>query len=130
VHRESVDPERMTAADILCDFCHQPWLDPALAAAAERGEEIDKAASRPMVEGHRGACICVNCLSIAYAELLLHRIADDRRDGEICIMCREERDQSHWRSPLDEVKLICLRCCKQAAGVLHKDPEVDWRKPA
>ena len=112
MHREGVHPDTMVMTDILCDFCHNAWTE-----------------DRPMVEGHRGACICLHCLTLAYMDLVHHGVSDEPKPGEICVMCREERAEAHWRSPLDPDKLICKRCCKQAAGVLHKDDDIAWWKP-
>lgn len=114
MHREGADPDSMTEADILCDFCGKSW--------AERGA---------MVEGHRGACICGPCLTIAYAEVVLHGLDDRPAEGEACTLCLEAgRAEPHWRSPVFPEALICRRCIKQAAGALHKDPDIAWRKPA
>ena len=103
----------MSMDDILCDFCHQPWTE-----------------DRPMVEGHRGACICGHCLTIAWTELIDHKLNDQPAADEACCLCRETaRPDPHWRSPIDEAKLACRRCVKQAAGALHKDKDTDWSKP-
>ncbi|MEM0984566.1 MAG: hypothetical protein AAGI17_11535 [Planctomycetota bacterium] len=113
MHREGADPDSMDMADILCDFCAQPWSD-----------------ERPMVEGHRGSCICGRCLTIAWVELMETRISDDPGEGESCCLCLEsDRPDPHWRSPIFEGKLACRRCVKQAAGALHKDREIEWTKP-
>ncbi len=97
-----------------CDFCGSAWDE-----------------RRPMVEGHRGSLICASCLSIAYTELvhLDSGYAPDRK--QVCVLCLENgRDELHWASPLDETVLACRRCVKQSAGVLHKDPDSPWKKPA
>jgi len=114
MHREGADPDSMVMEDILCDFCGQPWTE-----------------DRPMVEGHQGACICGNCLTIAWTELMVHKLNDPPGADEACCMCRETgRPEPHWRSPVDPTKLICRRCVKQAAGVLHKDKDIAWTKPS
>lgn len=109
MHRDGT-PERME--DILCDFCGSSWTD-----------------DRPMVEGHRGSCICGRCLSVAYAEVVVAGVGDrpeplpsgmtvsdlipgapDLRDPahagpavEPCCLCLESgRDEPHWRSPLHD----------------------------
>ena len=112
MQREGIDHENAQMEDILCDFCHKPW-----------------SMERAMVEGHRGACVCADCLTVAYAELVLHKVGSPASPEEMCIMCREERDGEHWRSPVHENALICKRCVKQAAGVLHKDRDINWTKP-
>lgn len=113
MHRDGADPDSMAMEDILCDFCAQPWSD-----------------DRPMVEGHRGSCVCGNCLTIAWREVMEAGLSDEPGPGEVCVMCLEEgREEPHWRSPMFEGKLVCRRCIKQAAGALHKDPDIPWTKP-
>ena len=112
MHRPNIDPENMTMEDFLCDFCHQAWTE-----------------DRPFVEGHRGACVCGKCLSLAYTELVHLRVGDPPHPGEGCALCLEnERDDPHWRSPVTDA-LVCRRCIKQAAGALHKDKDIPWTKP-
>jgi hypothetical protein len=96
-----------------CDFCSKVW-DPA-------GEEI-------MIEGHKGSLLCLKCLSAAYAAVVLHKTGDEHK-GKMCVMCLEERSQPQWESPVNEGKLVCLRCMKQAATALEKDPETGWTRP-
>ena len=97
-----------------CDFCTMPWDE-----------------NRQMVEGHRGSLICSQCLSIAFTELVHLDSGYTPAKDETCILCLEsERDGLHWRSPLDEATIACRRCVKQSAGVLHKDPDIAWKKPA
>ncbi len=112
MQREGIDPESARMEDILCDFCRKPWT-------------VDT----PMVEGHRGSCVCGDCLTIAYLELVVHKAADPAGEDEQCVMCLEQRDEAHWRSPAFEQALICKRCVKQASGVLHKDRDIEWSKP-
>lgn len=113
MHRPNANPESMTMEDFLCDFCHQSWTE-----------------ERPFVEGHRGSAVCGNCLSIAFAELMHHKIGDAPKPKEACVLCLEpDRADPHWRSPMTEA-IVCRRCVKQAAGALHKDADIDWRKPA
>lgn len=97
----------------VCDYCRQPWSQ-----------------DRNMVEGHRGSLICSNCLSIAYSEVVyLDQGAPVDKD-EACLLCLENgRTDPHWRSPIYEQAVVCKRCLKQSAGVLNKDPDIDWQKP-
>ncbi len=96
-----------------CDFCHQPWSD-----------------SRPMVEGHQGSLICSNCLSIAYSETVHLNQGSPTTQDEKCLLCLENNRQGpHWRSPMFNESIACIRCLKQSAGVLQKDPDFQWQKP-
>ncbi len=120
MRRDAVDPMNEQMEDVLCDYCHQSWTD-----------------DRPMVEGHQGACICGKCLTIAYREVALGESASAPAEFK-CLMCLEgpddrralERpDEPGWQSPMYPEASICRRCIKQSAGVLHKDPDINWRKP-
>jgi len=93
-----------------CDFCARGWAD-----------------DRPMVEGHQGSLICAACLSVAYASLALHGEGMEL-SGSKCTMCLEERKQPQWPSPVREAR-VCLRCVKQSATILEKDPDYAWRRP-
>lgn len=96
-----------------CDFCGSAWDD-----------------HRPMVEGHRGSLICGNCLSIAYMELVHLDTGVTPPREQACVLCLENgREGLHWVSPLNESVIACRRCIKQSAGVLHKDPDIPWKKP-
>ncbi len=97
-----------------CDFCKMAWAE-----------------QRPMVEGHRGSLICSQCLSIAFTEIVHLNSGYSPIKGETCKLCLEtDRDGLHWQSPVDDQSIACKRCIKQSSGVLHKDPEIDWKKPA
>lgn len=101
-----------------CDYCQKLW-DPD-------GDTI-------MIEGHQGALLCLSCLSIAYADVVHHGGGFEHQGGK-CRMCLEERAQPQWESPVvqdDKGKgvLVCLRCIKQAATALEKDPETGWKRP-
>ncbi len=122
MHRPGTDPDNVQMTDIMCDFCHRAWTEEA-----------------PMMEGHQGSCICGNCLSLAYAEVVNagENVAGD--DDWLCALCLErsvDREalnragEPGWRSPLHEEATICRRCIKLAAGVLQKDPDHKWARPS
>ncbi|HLO41980.1 MAG TPA: hypothetical protein VK176_13220 [Phycisphaerales bacterium] len=95
-----------------CDFCLKPWAE-----------------DRPMVEGHRGSLICGPCLTVAYAEVVLHQMSTQPPEGAVCTLCLEPRKDPHWRSPVRPDAHACLRCIKQSARVFEKDPESGWKRP-
>lgn len=97
----------------LCDYCRRTWLPD--------GDEI-------MIEGHQGSLICLKCLSAAYRAVVLMKLGDEFK-GRQCMMCLEDRDQPQWESPVCEGTRVCLRCIKQAATALEKDPETGWERP-
>lgn len=96
-----------------CDYCSRRW-DPA-------GSEI-------MIEGHQGSLICLKCLSAAYA-YVAGSGGGGENTGKTCALCLEDRKQPQWESPVNDDKRICLRCIKQAATALEKDPESGWTRP-
>ncbi len=83
-----------------------------------------------MVEGHRGSLICAECLERAFRALVIDRGGVARPEGAACALCLESRPDPHWASGAFPDVFACLRCVKQSAGVLQKDPESGWRKPA
>jgi hypothetical protein len=96
-----------------CDFCSRVW---------------DQSGTEIMIEGHQGSLICLKCLSAAYAAVVLHSDGEQNK-GRTCTMCLEERNQAEWESPVNDGRRICLRCMKQSATALEKDPEVGWTRP-
>lgn len=96
MHRPGTNPEDVRMEDVLCDFCLRPWTE-----------------DRPMVEGHRGSCICAECLACAVATA-----NPERAEAGRCSLCLEERTECFWRR---EQAAICARCAKQASRVLAKD---------
>jgi hypothetical protein len=106
---------------ISCDFCGTDW-DP-----------YDEANPRPMVEGHHGSVICLECVKLA-----LDQMAAAPQGGEYsCTMCIREgiaSDVPRWSHPatqacagLNPHATICRPCIRQAAGRLSKDPDVAWK---
>lgn len=96
-----------------CDFCGRIW-DP-------QGAEL-------MIEGHQGSLICLKCLTVAYAEVSVQGGGAQHR-GRRCTLCLEDRDQPQWESPVNAGAHACLRCIRQAATALEKDPDSGWRRP-
>ncbi len=121
MRKPGTDENDVQMTDVLCDFCEREW-----------SEDI------PMMEGHEGSCVCGNCLKLAYADVVLngHDSAPDW-DWQ-CPLCLEKNDdrtalnradEPGWQSPIREEAVLCRRCLKMGAGVLGKDPEMDWEKP-
>jgi hypothetical protein len=112
MQRPGTDPENVQMSDILCDFCRREWT-----------EEL------PLVEGHQGSVICGFCLTEAYRALILKK-AGTAPEGYKCILCLENRPDPGWRSPEHPEAAACARCVRQCAGVLSKDTDLKWTKPA
>ena len=111
MRKPGTDENNVQMTDVVCDFCRSEWTD-----------------ERPMVEGHRGSTICGKCLATAYASIVLN---DDNTapTGFTCTLCLEQRDDAGWQSPAHDEAVVCRRCIKQSAGVLHKSDEYNWSKP-
>lgn len=99
-----------TVIESLCDFCRARFEDEA------------------MIEGHQGALICLKCLTVAYLSIV-HMGLGEELSGTRCTMCLEDRQQRQWASPLHQEAHVCLRCVKQAATALEKDPDSGWNRP-
>ena len=113
MYRSGHDPEDIKPADVLCDFCARPAWEMGI----------------PCVEGHHGSIICGRCLEEAWRVLIVEKKGDDDLTNWTCTLCLEQRQKPFWQSPIRDSARVCRRCTKQAAGVLHKNPDWDWRKP-
>lgn len=118
MQRPGTDENNVQMSDILCDFCRREWT-----------------MERPMVEGHRGSCICGDCLRLSYTALVLEK-QGNAPAGYLCTLCRENRDEIGWvpatipaDQPADQPLAACRRCVNQSAAVLAKDKEYGWKKP-
>lgn len=120
MRKPGTDESNVQMSDVLCDYCHREWTE-----------------AIPMVEGHQGGCICGNCLTIAYSEIVLGDAGGAPTDYK-CRMCLETAEARHalkrddepgWQSPMHEDAFICRRCIKLAAGALHKNADFAWQKP-
>jgi hypothetical protein len=121
MRKPGTDENNVQMSDVQCDYCQREWT-----------EDV------PMVEGHRGSCICGRCLTLAYSEVVVDD-SGSAADGYACRLCREtgqdrealsRGDEHGWASPMEPEVCICRRCIKQAAGALVKDPGSGWKKPA
>ncbi len=120
MHRDGADPERIQPEDILCDFCTRAW-----------GEDV------AMVEGHRGSCICGDCLTVAWRAVVEGGLDDapaplDDPDAPswICTMCLEARSDPAFQSPVRPEAYICRRCIRLAGRALDLDEDHAWNKPS
>jgi len=97
---------------IACDFTGTEW-----------DEQV------PMIEGHRGAVICLDAL---------RRAIDQAAEADapfMCTMCRREREagKKMWRHPdppetATPDAAICWPCIRQADKAFGKDPDTDWQQ--
>ena len=96
---------------ISCDFCGTDW-----------DEQL------PMIEGHRGSVLCLDCLKRALVEA---QPADSAFTGTLCLRDNIPAATPCWRHPspgpnANPDGILCEDCMKQAARAFHRDPDVDW----
>lgn len=96
---------------ISCDFCGLDW------------DEVI-----PMIEGHHGSVLCLECLKKALAEKAPAVVKVD------CTLCLQPKEEGVvvWtpsnRSPAANPRaMACDPCLKQAAGTFSKDKDIDWK---
>ena len=111
MRKPDTNPESVQMTDVLCDFCHREW---------------DK--DIPMVEGHRGSCICGKCLRIAW-DSVINGEMNDAIENCNCTMCLEQRSDPFFRSPAWPEAFICRRCIRLTAQALRKNDDSDWDAP-
>ncbi len=113
MRRETTNDDNVQMSDVLCDACASEWTH-----------------DRAMVEGHQGSCICGPCLTIAYIDLVIDRAGEaDSETDQHCVLCLEDKPMPMWQSPIRDEARFCRQCVKRAAGVLHKEPDINWSKP-
>jgi len=104
---------------ISCDFCGSDW------------DAYDDSFANPMVEGHHGSVICLNCTKQALEEM------KPAREPYRCTLCIREgidAELPRWFHPaptpsegLNPHACACRDCIHQAAGKFSKDKDVDWK---
>ena len=94
---------------IACDFCGTEW------------DQV-----RPMIEGHRGSILCLDCLRLAESEMAAGP------DPFKCTLCLRDlpQDVPSWRhrqkpQAANPDAALCADCLKQATRAFADDPEVD-----
>ena len=121
MRKPDIDESDVRMSDVLCDFCQRPWTQDVA-----------------MIEGHHGSCLCTNCLTVAYTEVVRHG-RDTAPPQYTCPMCLEagsdresmgRGEEGGWQSPLRPEAVICRRCIDLAAKALDKDKDFDWTTPA
>jgi hypothetical protein len=92
---------------VSCDFCATDW-------------DGDSA----VIEGHRGAVLCLPCLDLA-----LERLAPGGEEFK-CVLCLRERipvNEARWAHPNRPETYACQSCVHQAADVMDRDSDIDWK---
>ena len=95
---------------IACDFCGTDW------------DQVS-----PMVEGHRGAVICLACAKLALAG------ENTSPDDFTCTLCLgpQTAGEGWWRSDdppaaANADAAVCASCIQQVAEAFDKDRSVDF----
>lgn len=99
---------------ISCDFCGVDW------------DEVI-----PMIEGHKGSVLCLNCMKQAIGQLV------SETEPYKCTMCVKDGlpgDLRHWRHPsptpspgLNVGAIMCIDCLQQANKTFGRDKDIDWK---
>lgn len=96
---------------ITCDFCGTDW------------DEV-----LPMIEGHHGSVLCLECLKKALSSLVP---ADKEFNCTLCLQTHAAGDLRWLPSVLppaaNQHAAACKPCIFQAAGTFSKDKDVDWK---
>ncbi len=98
---------------ISCDFCRVDWDGQA-----------------PMVEGHHGSVICLECLKLALDEASL---GPEKYKCVLCLRYNIPESLPRWTHPHSPGTFVCHDCITQAAKAFSKDPNTAWtweKKPS
>jgi len=98
---------------LACDFCGATWTPDG--------------SGRPMIEGHRGSILCLDCLSRAVAEAIESAAPFN------CTLCTQEVQppMKVWEHPQKPAEAnaeaaLCWDCTQQADRAFSKDADVQW----
>ena len=99
---------------ISCDFCGTDW------------DQV-----RPMIEGHRGSVICLDCVKQAIAD---ESAPPSQYSCTMCIRDQLPTKLKQWEpnprpQAANPTAIICHDCLQQASQAFHRDNDVPWSKP-
>lgn len=106
--------QRQTNEGVLlaCDFCGTDW------------DQV-----KPMIEGHRGSIVCLDCLGRAVEAAAAADAAFK------CTMCQQDREPATpvYRNPAPDEQAnieaaLCWDCIQQADRAFSKDPDTEWER--
>ncbi len=96
---------------LACDFCGADW-------------DMVK----PMIEGHKGSILCLDCLSRAIDQ------AAAAERAFACTLCLVDREppMKRWSGPRptagDDPAQVCWDCLQQADRTFARDADTDWQR--
>ena len=97
------DPEGIV---LVCDFCRRDW----------DGQE-------PMIEGHHGSILCLECLKLALRDKIA---TGEKYSCTLCLRFNIPATLPHWSNPAHPQAIACEDCLIQAAKAFSRNEDVPW----
>jgi hypothetical protein len=101
---QRTDPDGIV---LLCDFCRRDW----------DGQE-------PMIEGHHGSILCLECMKLALAG---QTTGTEKFKCTLCLRFNMPPTMPHWNHPANSEAIVCQECLYQAARTFSRTEGVDWK---
>jgi hypothetical protein len=95
---------------IVCDFCRRDW----------DGQE-------PMIEGHHGSILCLECLKVALEHQSTTLGGEDKFKCTLCLRFNMPPAMPRWSNPTHPEAMVCQECLYQAAKAFGRNPDVPWK---
>ena len=92
---------------ISCDFCRTDWDGVS-----------------PVIEGHRGAIICLECLKLALDSLIT---GDSTYKCVLCLRDPLPATLARFSHSASPTTYACRDCIHQTADVFDRDSDIDWQ---
>ena len=74
-----------------------------------------------MIEGHRGSCICGDCLSSASLALVQERLIPEVAQ---CVLCLRTDRNPIWKGQDPSSASACRGCIRRSARLMAAEPDV------
>ena len=111
---QRADPEGIV---LVCDFCRRDW----------DGQE-------PMIEGHHGSILCLECCKAALKEQTTEAVAEGHAGSSgagrfkctLCLRFNMPASLPHWSNPAHPEAIVCQECLYQAARGFSRTKEIPW----
>jgi ClpX C4-type zinc finger len=92
---------------LVCDFCRRDW----------DGQE-------PMIEGHHGSILCLECLKVALRD---QAAGGGKYKCTLCLRFNMPPELPHWANPGHLEAIVCQECLYQAARAFSRNPDIPWK---
>lgn len=105
---QRTDPEGIV---LVCDFCRRDW----------DGQE-------PMIEGHHGSILCLECLKTALRDQNTQPgpDADGKYKCTLCLRFNMPAALPHWSNAAFPEAIVCQECLYQAARTFSRNADVPF----